>query len=187
MNEIKQDLPELEVLVNNAGYGISKKFSETPEVDVDGMLAVNMNVLTKLTYRILPSMQNKKRGMILNVASTAAYVPGPYMAIYYASKAYVLSFSEAIHEELKKDGIIVTALCPGYTHSSFHERAGNARLFNGWAPSMSSEQVAKIGYKALLEGKRVAITGFINKLFPWLIYLTPRFISLKIIAFLDTK
>lgn len=187
MNEIQNDLPNLQVLVNNAGFGISKKLTETPEADVDGMLTININLLTKLTYRVLPHMQNKKRGMILNLASTAAYVPGPYMAIYYASKAYVLSFSEAIHEELKQDGIFVTALCPGYTKSTFHDRAGKSRLMSGWLPKMSAEQVAKIGYDALMKNKRVVTSGFLNKLSLLMMYLTPNFILLKIIAFLDTK
>lgn len=186
LTDISLDLPNIEVLVNNAGYGISKKFTETPEVDVDGMLAVNMTVLTKLTYRILPCMQNKKSGKILNVASTAAYTPGPYMAIYYASKAYVLSFSEALYEECKKEGITVSALCPGYTHSSFHLRAGKARIFGGWVPSMSAAQVAKMGYKGLMKGKRVIITGLFNKFIRISMSLTPNFILLKILAFLDT-
>lgn len=187
MASIQPDLDNIEVLVNNAGYGISKKFIDTPEIDINGMLAVNMVVLTKLSYRILPFMQKKKKGMILNVASTAAFTPGPYMAIYYASKAYVLSFSEALHEECKKDNITVSALCPGMTISEFHQRAGNPRLSGGWVPTMTSEQVAKIGYSGLMRNKRVVIAGFSNKLSRILMHCVPNFLLLKIIAFLDTK
>lgn len=186
IDAIKDDLPRLEVLINNAGFGISKKLIDTPEEDIDGMLTVNINVLTKLTYRILPFMLANKKGKILNVASTAAYVPGPNMAIYYATKAYVLSFSEALYEEYRKDGITVTALCPGVTRSAFHQRAGHTRLVSSrFIPIMSAEDVAAMGYKGLMKNKRVIVAGFFNKISIILMTLMPKSILLKVLGIIN--
>jgi uncharacterized protein len=183
---LQDDLPNVEILINNAGYGLAKKFGEMPEKDLDGILAVNITALSKLTYHILPHMVKKKRGKILNVASTAAYLPGPYMAVYYASKAYVLSLSQAIAEEYKKDGIVVSTLCPGVTKTFFQSRAQmeDLKLLKIF-PSMTAEQVANIGYHDLMKNKRVIITGILNKLIVFLISITPNFINAKITAKLE--
>lgn len=185
INNITVDLPNIDVLINNAGFGISKKFSDTSETDIDGMLAVNINILTKLTYRILPHMLIKKSGKILNVSSTAAYTPGPFMSIYYASKAYVSSFSESLYEEYKKDGITVSALCPGVTRTSFHERAGHSLLFSGVLPIMSSDTVAEIAYHGLMKNKRTIIPGIFNMIAIFIMSLTPNCLLAKITAKLN--
>lgn len=187
MNTFKNEMPKLEILINNAGFGDAKKFTDMTESDVNGMLAVNIQILTQLTYRILPFMLSKKSGKILNVSSTAAFSPGPYMAMYYASKSYVLSFSQALYEEYKNDGITVSTLCPGATHTHFASRAGTDKsmLMSGLLPIMTPEKVAAIAYDGLMKNKRVIIPGFFNKLSVFLMWLTPTFINLKILAKMD--
>jgi len=186
-NTFSKELSDLDILINNAGYGIMKKFHELDESDVDGIVNVNMRALTKLTYRILPYMLAKKSGKILNVASTAAFVPGPYMAMYFASKAFVLSLSEALFEEYRKDGITVSTLCPGVTRTSFQKRAGmeNSRMVSGMLPIMSSDTVAKMAYDGLLKNKRVIVTGWFNKVTILLMRFIPNSIILKFNAMLE--
>jgi short-subunit dehydrogenase len=176
------EIPTLDVLVNNAGFGISKKFTEMLEVDMHDIMAVNMQFLTRLTYTILPFMVKNGRGKILNVASIAAFTPGPFMAMYYASKAYVLSLSEALHQEYKHQGISISALCPGITKSSFHQRAGRTSLTKSSFITMSAESVAEIGYKGLMQNKRVIVSGSINKVFVFFMKIMPNFLLIKIAA-----
>lgn len=187
METFKDDMTRIEVLINNAGYGITKKFTDMAYQDVGGIITLNMDVLTKLTYRILPFMVAKKSGKILNVASTAAFAPGPYMAQYYASKAYVLSLSEALFEEYKEDGVTVSALCPGVTPTSFQARAGmeNTRIMSGMVPAMTAQKVAEIAYQGLMKNKRVIVTGLFNKIAVFLMWITPTYLNLKITAMLD--
>jgi short-subunit dehydrogenase len=185
MNAFKDDIPTLDVLVNNAGYGISQKFTDMHAEDVHGMMAVNIQFLTNLTYAILPYMVKNNRGKILNVASIAAFVPGPFMAMYYASKAYVLSLSESLHEEYKKNGISISALCPGVTKSSFHERAGHSSMTSGSIPIMSAESVAEIGYQGLMKNKRVVVSGLLNQLIVFLMKFVPNALLVKITAKMD--
>lgn len=156
---------QIDFLVNNAGFGFGGDFVDT---DIDrelDMIQVNCSALIHLTKLFLPPMLKRKEGKILNVASTASFQAGPGHSIYYASKAFVLSFSEAIAEELRKTGITVTALCPGPTESNFSERAGTnkSRLFTQ-AKVASAEEVARFGYVAMMKGTRVAIPGMQNKL-----------------------
>lgn len=181
-----EDLSNIEILVNNAGFGCASKFTAMPEKTIMDMLTVNMNVLTMLTFKILPFMIAKKSGKILNVSSTAAFTPGPYMAVYYATKSYVLSFSQALYEEYKQEGIIVSTLCPGITRTNFQARAGmqNLALMRGLLPTMSASQVASIAYKGLRKNKRVIVTGFLNKISVLLMWITPNFLNSKIIAIL---
>lgn len=155
----------LDVLVNNAGFGGVGPFAER-ERDADRrMLAVNVVALTDLTKLFLPGMVARGRGHVLNVASTAAFVPGPFMAVYYASKAYVLSLSQALAEELSGTGVTVTCLCPGVTESEFHVVAGtDDQPLTKTPMTMTSEAVAEAGYAAMMRGKRVEIPGAINKL-----------------------
>src|SRR5437868_6707987 len=155
----------IEILVNNAGFGLGGEFADT---DLDReleMIQVNIAALTQLTKLFLPPMIKRKSGRILNVASTAAFQPGPLMSVYYASKAYVLSFSEALSEELRDTGVTVTALCPGPIKTDFASTAqvGHSRLFTlfGLADAAS---VAEFGFRAMMQGKRVAIPGIRNKL-----------------------
>jgi short-subunit dehydrogenase len=165
----------VDVLINNAGYGLSGAFIETDLKKELEMIQVNIAALTHLTKLFVRPMVERRSGRILNVASTAAFQPGPLMAVYYATKAYVLSFSEAIAEELRGSGVTVTALCPGPTATGFADVAGvNAsRLFKMTTP-MSSASVAQFGYRAMLKGKRVAIPGLRNKLLAQSIRVSPR-------------
>ena len=155
----KLDL-EVDTLINNAGFGYVGLFHEEDvQRDID-MIYVNIKSLTELTKLFSRDMVKRMRGSILNVASTGSYHAGPYTAVYYATKAYVLSFTEAIAKELKPYNIVVTALCPGATKTNFAKRAG--RRDNKAA--MSPEKVAEAGYKALMKKKTVVVPGIANKL-----------------------
>lgn len=178
-NTIKKQGLKIEILVNNAGFGNFGNFSETDLSKEESMIDVNVKALTSLTKLFLQDMLKRKSGKILNVASTAAFQPGPLMAVYFATKAYVLSLSEALSEELKGTGVSVSALCPGPTTSQFQERAGmqNANLFKK-KKVMSSEEVAQIAFKGLMENKRVIIPGFRNKVSAFLGRILPRSIVL---------
>lgn len=155
----------VDVLVNNAGFGARGAYAELDYEVEARMIQVNIGALTHLTRLFLPGMLARRSGKILNVASTAAYVPGPFMAVYYASKAFVLSFSDALAEETEGSGVTVTALIPGPTATNFAATAGNqdSRLFRT-AAVMDAASVARVGYDALMAGKRIAIAGFSNKL-----------------------
>jgi short-subunit dehydrogenase len=154
----------IDYLVNNAGFGTHGPFAEADVASQLAMLQVNVVALTHLTRLFLPGMLKRRSGRIMNVASVAAFLPGPLMAVYYATKAYVLSFSEALASEVAGGGVTVTALCPGPTKTEFQIRAGiaNSRLFERGA--MSSEKAARLGYEAMMKGKRTIVTGFSNKL-----------------------
>jgi uncharacterized protein len=163
--EIQSRETSIDILVNNAGFGTLTSFADSDPENTLEMIQLNIISLTQLTRLYLPSMIQRNSGKIMNVASTAAYLPGPYMAVYYATKAYVLSLSEAINEELHGTGVNVTAFCPGPTISGFMARAGMERTrFAQRMAFMDSKTVAEIGYKGLLENKRVIIPGTINKL-----------------------
>jgi len=166
----------IDVLVNNAGFGTYGNFIDTEIGKTGDMIQVNIASLVKLTKLFLPFLVDSKNGgKILNVASTAAFQPGPLMAVYYATKAFVLSFSEALAEELKNTGVTVTALCPGPTQTGFQKTAGieNVRLVKtGMVPSAYT--VALYGYKAMVKGKRVAVQGFVNRLIVFLLRFAPR-------------
>ncbi len=167
---------EVSILVNNAGFGIYGHFSETDLSSELEMLQLNIVSLTELTKLFLGPMKLRKSGKILNLASTAAFQPGPVMACYYASKSYVLSFSEAIDNELKGSGVSVSTLCPGPTESDFQVRADinmNISLFKA-SGIMSAVSVAKAGYEGLMKGKRVIVPGLINKITPLGMRFLPR-------------
>jgi uncharacterized protein len=177
----------IDILVNNAGFGTAGTFAaEDPHAQED-MLQVNVVALTALTRAFLPGMLERKRGRILNVASTAAFQPGPFMTVYYASKAYVLSFSEALAEETAGTGVTVTCLCPGPTHTGFQSRAHveKSRLFKLARPMQSSD-VARAGYDAMLAGRRLVIPGAMNKIGAQSVRITPRALTLKLLRFLNT-
>ena len=166
---------DVDVLVNNAGFGVTGPFAGTDLAKELEMIQVNVVALTHLTKLLLPPMIARRRGRVLNVASTAAFQPGPLMAVYYATKAYVLSFSEAIADELRDSGVTVTALCPGPTETGFAAVADmtTTRLFNIAKP-MSSAEVARAGYAAMRRGRRVVIPGVKNKLLTQSIRISPR-------------
>ena len=177
VEELKTRGLTVDVLVNNAGFGQSKPFVEQDLRRVMEMIQLNMTTLTHLTRLILPRMIAAKRGRILNVASIAAFLPGPLMAVYYASKAYVLSFSEAIANELKGTGVTVTALCPGPTRTGFATAAGATATNLYQAPGvMDAAPVAEAGYRGCMKGKVVVIPGLLNKVLVWVIALSPRWI-----------
>jgi short-subunit dehydrogenase len=165
----------IDVLVNSAGLGIYGFFAETPLARELAMIQVNLVAVTELTKRLLPGMLQRRRGRILNLASTAAFQPGPLMAVYYATKAYVLSFSEALANETAGTGVTVTALCPGPTLTEFQKQAGleETRLFRS-PLVLDARSVALAGYRGMLRGKRVVVPGFGNKLLVAAERVTPR-------------
>jgi short-subunit dehydrogenase len=150
------------------------------------MIAVNVTALTELTRRFLPPMLERGRGRVLNVASTAGFIPGPLMAVYYATKAYVLSFSEAVNEELRGTGLSVTALCPGPVDTGFQDAATlhESRLMSGLTRLvvLDVETVARIGVGAMLRGQGVAVAGVANRIQVLAFRLLPRAIAARIIA-----
>ncbi len=161
-------------LVNNAGVGLYGKFAKT-ELDAElRMIQLNVTSLVELTKYFLPGIIAAGKGRILNVASTAAFVPGPWMSVYYASKAFVLSFSNAINYELRPLGITVTTLCPGPTESEFKARAGSqrSRLFEAFV--MDAPTVARAGYDGMMQGKEVVVPGLRNKMVPMAARAVPR-------------
>jgi len=172
---------DIDVLVNNAGIGLGGEFSETELQRELDMIQVNIVALTQLTKLFIPAMIKRQSGRVLNVASTAAFQPGPLMAVYYATKAYVLSFSEALAEELRNSGVTVTALCPGPTHTDFAQSAQmtNSRLFNTFGVADAGD-VAKYGFDAMMHGKRLAIPGFRNKIIAQANRIAPRSLSAKL-------
>jgi len=165
---------KVDALVNNAGFPVYGRFVETDLQAELEMLQVNVVALTALTKLFLRGMVERGAGHVLNLASTAAFVPGPLMAVYYASKAYVLSFSEALANELKGTGVTVTALAPGPTRSGFQERGKleDARLVRGSLADAAS--VALAGYRGLMAGKSIVIPGLGNRLLPVVVRLSPR-------------
>lgn len=172
----------IDVLVNNAGVGDYGFFHKSDWSKQEGMINLNITALTHLTHLYLPEMVKNKNGRILNVASTAAFQPGPTMAVYYATKAFVLHFSEAIANELEGTGVTITALCPGATISGFSDAAnlGSSRLFKG-RKLPSSKEVAEYGYRAMTCGQKVAIHGALNFAMAQSIRLTPRSLVLKLV------
>jgi uncharacterized protein len=153
----------IDYLVNNAGFGTHGPFAEADVASQLAMIQVNIASLTHLTRLILPGMLERGSGRIMNMASVAAFLPGPLMAVYYATKAYVLSFSEALASEVAGRGVTVTAVCPGPTKTEFQLRAGIAEAPLFQRGVMTSPQVAQIGYNAMLQGRRSVVTGFSNK------------------------
>jgi short-subunit dehydrogenase len=174
------DRDRLAILVNNAGFGTHGYFHETPLDRELEEIEVNCAALTHLTKRVLPWMLANRRGRILNVASVASFQPGPLMAVYYASKAYVLSLSEALSNETEGTGVTVTASCPGPTRTEFTRAAGiSPRARTSGAPPMTSREVAEISYRAMMQGKRVEVTGLRNKIVIGMGRFLPRGVLLR--------
>jgi len=177
-DQLQREGVVVDILVNNAGYGVYGDFAQMPEPEILGQLDLNIRALTELTRLFLPLMLARRSGRIMNVASTAGFQPGPLMAVYYATKAYVISFSEAIANELRNSGVTVTCFCPGATHTGFAARAGveKSRLFKVGA--MSAQKVALDGYRAVMEGRTLAISGTRN----WLVAQSTRFAPRKMVT-----
>jgi uncharacterized protein len=172
-------------LVNNAGFGLRGYFASLPHEKQLAMIDLNVTALTSLCRLMLPGMIERRRGGILNVASLAAFQAGPYMAVYYATKAFVLSLSEALHDEAKPHGVTVTALCPGPTESEFSETAGlkDSRLFK--AGVMSSAEVARNGFEGYEAGRAIVIPGAKNRVGAIGSKFMPRFVSRRVAGMLQ--
>jgi short-subunit dehydrogenase len=181
-NSVRMRGLEPDVLVNNAGYGHAGALTSSDLPTQLGMIDLNVRALVELTYLFWDRMLANKRGGVLNVASTAAFQPGPLMANYYASKAYVLSFSEALWEEVRGTGVHVSCLCPGPTESKFRERAGTGKTrLAKTSKVMASAPVARMGYEGWKRNKRVVVTGANNKFIAGVGKYLPRETLLKIV------
>ncbi|TDL79130.1 SDR family NAD(P)-dependent oxidoreductase [Peribacillus frigoritolerans] len=172
--ELQEERIHVDVLVNNAGFGLYGDFKNTSAIDELNMIDLNVKSITLLTKLFLPDMISKKSGQVLNVASSAAFQPGPLMAVYYATKAYVLSFSEAIENELKGTGVSVSVLCPGPTKTGFSERASleQSKLFKSGV--MDVKTVADAAYEGMKKGQTLIIPGFKNKILAAAVRFMPR-------------
>jgi hypothetical protein len=178
----------LDVLVNNAGFGDLGAFAGRDLTKFAQMIQVNITALTELTGLCLPGMLARGRGKILNVGSIAGFQAGPLMAVYYATKAYVNSFSEALHAELRGTGVSVTVLCPGPVATEFAHIAGmqSTRVFSA-GQAMSARDVALAGVRAMHAGKRMAVPGWRNKLMVFLERFTPRGIVIRAVKWMLQK
>lgn len=175
-------------MINNAGFGEFGCFIETSWEKEAAMIDLNIKTLTHLTKLFVKDMVSRGSGRIMNVASTAAFQPGPLMAIYYATKHYVLAFSEAISNELKGTGVTVTALCPGITQSEFQDTAGmNESMLFKRMKIATSKEVAEYGYKQMLAGKTVAVHGLMNRAMALLVRFAPRELVASVVRKLQEK
>ncbi|HEY1304215.1 MAG TPA: SDR family oxidoreductase [Vicinamibacterales bacterium] len=180
--EVTAHDPGIDVLVNNAGAGLHGAFSGQDVNAIERLITLNVTAVTMLTRLALPHMLAQRRGRILNVASLAAYQPGgPREAVYYATKAFVLSFTKALSSELHATGVTATALCPGPTRTSFDASAGASETaLYSWMPAMSAASVARAGYRGMMRGSRVVIPGVLSKLMAFTGELPPRRIALEV-------
>jgi short-subunit dehydrogenase len=178
-DQLQREGIAVDVLVNNAGFGTFGEFASVPEDEILGQIHLNISALTHLIRLFLPSMLARRSGKIMNVASTAAFQPGPMMAVYYATKAYVLSFSEALANEVAGSGVVVSCFCPGATDTNFQKRANmeNSRLFKKIG-AMNAERVARDGYRGLMAGRTLVISGAQN----WLVAEAVRFAPRKLVT-----
>jgi uncharacterized protein len=178
----------IDYLVNNAGIGEFGLFAEGNWDKTEQMIDLNVKSLTKMCRLFIPDMIARKSGKILNVASTAAFQPGPTMAVYYATKSYVLFFSEALYNELQGKGVHITCLCPGATQSNFFEAAAmhESNLVKG-KKLPTSKEVAEFGYRAMMKNKMTVIHGWMNTIMATSIRFTPRKLVLKIVRKIQDK
>jgi short-subunit dehydrogenase len=179
--EAKARRAPIEVLVNNAGLGVHGFFRETPLEKELETIRVNVLALTHLTKLVVPGMIERRRGIVLNIASTAAFQPGPLMAVYYATKAYVLSFTEALAEELDGTGVTATALCPGPTRTEFQEKTGMGDVPMFRSPLvLDAAKVAHAGWEGAKRGRRVVVPGVANRILALGARISPRKLATKI-------
>lgn len=185
--ELQREKVFVEILINNAGFGAFGEFANSDADEQLAMIDLNVAALTHLTRLFLPPMIARKRGKILNVASTAAFLPGPLMAVYYASKAYVLSFSLALAEEVRESGVRVTALCPGPVKTNFQKRASllDSKLVD--ATMRSAQDVARDGYRAMLRGQSLAVVGNANRALVALTGVLPRQTAARLAFYLQQR
>jgi len=187
-DEIKKKSISIDYLVNNAGFGDFGLFADSDWSKQEQMINLNVTALAHFTRLFLPDMISRGSGKILNVASTASFQPGPTMSVYFATKAFVLSFSEAVNNEVRESGITVTALCPGATHSGFQAAASmqDSKLFEG-NNFPTSREVAEYGYRAMMKGRTVAIHGLKNKIMANSVRFAPRSLVVKITRKIQAK
>lgn len=187
-DEVIKESKSFEILINNAGVGAFGKFWETKEDTIQSMIDLNITALTRLTRKLLPIMLSKKSGTIMNVASTAGFQPGPMLAVYYATKAYVLSFTEALSNELRASGVHALALCPGPTATEFHRTANSegTRLLK-YSHLPTAKDVAEFGYQKMIERRTVAIHGMKNNLLATLAGILPRTIVTNAVRWVQEK
>jgi uncharacterized protein len=185
VEQLAADEVSVDVLVNNAGFGAVGAFAETPAERLLDMVQVNLTALTHLTRLLLPPMIERRRGGVLNVGSTAGFQAGPGMAVYYATKAFVLSLTEALSDETAGTGLRLTLLAPGPTQTEFAAAAQmeSALLFH--LGTMSAAAVARAGYRGFRAGKRIVIPGFLNRLGAFMVRFVPRAVARKVAARLN--
>lgn len=178
----------IDYLINNAGFGDFGPFVDSDWTKTQAMIALNITALTQLTHLLLPAMVERGNGRIMNVASTASFQPGPWMAVYYATKAYVLAFSDALSFELRGTGVSVTTLCPGPTASGFQSAAAmeESKLVKG-KKMPSSADVAAYAYRGLKRGKGVMIHGGMNWIMAQSVRFTPRALLLRVVDFMSRR
>jgi uncharacterized protein len=184
---VKEKL-DIDILINNAGFGSNGEFWKLPLDNEVGMIRLNIESLVHLCYLFIKPMITKKQGMILNVGSTAGFQPGPYMSNYYATKAYVLHFTEGLAEEAKPYNVQISVLCPGPTITDFFQRAGMSNtdlLKSALIPKMSAKEVAEYGFQQFHKGKLIIVPGWINKLTPISSRFSPRFLVRKLAGLLN--
>lgn len=175
----------IDVVVNNAGFGALGHFARLDERRQLEMVQLNVAALTHLTRLFLPGMVERHRGGVLNVASTAAFQPGPLMSVYYATKAYVLSLTEGLAEELRGTGVVASCLCPGPTFTEFLVRAEMKQSAAFEAAAMSAARVARVGYRGFRKGRVVVVPGFGNRLGTLLVRAVPRWLARKATFYLN--
>jgi short-subunit dehydrogenase len=185
--ELRRSSIEVDVLVNSAGFGLFGPCADSDLTAELCMMRVNMLALTHLTKLLLPGMLERGQGRILNLASTAAFQPGPLMAVYYATQSYVLSFSEALARELRGSGVTVTALCPGPTRTDFVAKAGTGRTRIFRNAMMEVETVARAGYHGMMRGQTVVVPGMLNKTLAQLVRIGPRGLVAAIVEWLHQE
>ena len=187
IDEVAKRGLRVDTLINNAGFGARGAFAEMSRVKQSKMIDLNCRTLMELCHEVLPGMIERGDGAILNIASTAAFQPGPWMAVYYASKAFVLSFSEALHEEVKDQGVRVSALCPGPTRTEFAERAGMGDMAFFTKLAGDPEKVVRDGLKAIDAGRAVKVSGFTNALAAQSTRFAPRALARRIAGSIQQK
>jgi hypothetical protein len=182
---IQEKSLSIDYLVNNAGFYVKGSFSETLWEDEKKLIQLQCFNHIQLTKLLLPAMIKRGKGGILNVGSTGSFVPGPYNAVYCAAKSFVLSFSDALAQEVSGSGVTVTALCPGGTKTAFQDFENRRRSV--FTPVMDAERVSAIGYKALMKGKRVVVPGIVNKMQVFMVRFIPRRLAARLSGFVSVK
>ena len=184
-NALQAEGTPVDVLVNNAGFGAHGKFAELPLERQLDMVQVNVAALVQLTGLFLPGMIERRRGGVMNIASTAAFQSGPRMAVYYATKAFVLSFSEALSVETAGQGVTITAVCPGPTRTNFGRAANYQSARHPVRAAMTARAVAEHGHRAFRGGRWVVISGLQNRLLTVFVRLLPRFVVRRAVDWLN--